>query len=250
MRLGIFSTKLKLKQNILHCALEKTKYYAIRIEFQERDSPHAHSFIWNFDASNIVNEGGYKELVWKTVNGKLPRHLNDPERFELVKTSQVYCHTRICWKHNKNRCRIYYGHYVTENKIIAKPRHSKFINEEEQEVLTWRNILLRQAKSYIDNNLIPAKTNVIDPIKDNFTLPLSVKEILDELQISNDVSYKALSIAKDVALELHLKIEPNSYFVISYPNVDLKVCQAYMYIKPAFNQYKTVIYVFQYFSEN
>ena len=200
MRLGIFSTKLKLKQNILHCTSEKTKYYAIRIEFQERDSPHAHSFIWNFDAPNIVNEAGYNELV---------------------KTSQVYGHTRICWKYNKNRCRIYYGHYVTENKIIAKPRHSKFINEEEQEVLTWRNILLRQAKSYIDNNLIPAKINVIDPIKDNFTLPLSVKEILDELQISKDVYYKALSIAKGEALELHLKIEPNSYFVNSCPNVAL-----------------------------
>ena len=39
-------------------------------------------------------------------------------------------------------------------------------------------------KSYIDNNLNPMKVNVIDPSKDNFTQPLSVKEILDELEIS------------------------------------------------------------------
>ena len=44
--------------------------------------------------------------------------------------------------------------------------------------------LLRQMKSYIDNNLNPMKVNVIDPSKDNFTQPLSVKEILDELEIS------------------------------------------------------------------
>ena len=41
-------------------------------------------------------------------------------------------------------------------------------------------------KSYIDNNLNPMKVNVIDPSKDNFTQPLSVKEILDELEISWD----------------------------------------------------------------
>ena len=39
-------------------------------------------------------------------------------------------------------------------------------------------------KSYVDINFNPAKVNVIDPRKDNFTQPLSVKEILDELEIS------------------------------------------------------------------
>ena len=36
-------------------------------------------------------------------------------------------------------------------------------------VLTWRNALLKQVKSYIDINLTPAKLNAIDPTKDNFT---------------------------------------------------------------------------------
>ena len=31
------------------------------------------------------------------------------------------------------------------------------------------NTLLRRVKSYIDDNLYPAKVNVIDPTKDNFT---------------------------------------------------------------------------------
>ena len=42
-------------------------------------------------------------------------------------------------------------------------------NDKKQEVLTWRNTLLGQTKSYIDNNLNPAKINVIDPTEDNFT---------------------------------------------------------------------------------
>ena len=55
-----------------------------------------------------------------------------------------------------------------------------------KEVLTWRNTLLRQVKSYIDNNLNPAKVNMIDATKENFTQPLHIKEILDEFEISMD----------------------------------------------------------------
>ena len=59
-------------------------------------------------------------------------------------------------------------------------------------------------KSYIDNNLNPMKVNVIDPSKDNFTQPLSVKEILDELEVSQDDYQRAFSISKDEDLELQL----------------------------------------------
>ena len=89
--------------------------------------------------------------------------------------------------------------------------------------LTWRNTLLKQVKSYIDNNLNPAKINVIDSTKDIFTQPLGVQEILDELEISKVTYYRALSISKDEYLELHLKRQPNSCFVNNYFNVGLKL---------------------------
>ena len=44
------------KEITLDGPLGKTKYYAIRIEFQERGSPHVHSFIWICNAPNIENE--------------------------------------------------------------------------------------------------------------------------------------------------------------------------------------------------
>ena len=46
--------------------------------------------------------------------------------------------------------------------------------------------------------------NVIDPTKDSFTQPRSVKELL-ELEISKIHYYTALPISKDEDLELHLK---------------------------------------------
>ena len=88
------------------------------------------------------------------------------------KTYQVFTHSRTCWKNNKNECRFSYGHYFTEKTTIAKPLNSKFSNEDKQEILTWRNTLLSQVKSYIDNNLYPAKVNLTDATKEHFSQPL------------------------------------------------------------------------------
>ena len=176
----------------------KTKYHAIRIEFQERGSSYVHSFIWIFNAPNTENETAYIEFIEKTMNGQLPGHLSDPELFELVKTCQVHTHSTTSWKYNKNECRFSYGRHFTGKTITGKPLDSKFNNEEKQKILTWRNALLNQVKSSIDNNFYPAKVNVIDPTKENFTQPLSVKEILDELEISKGDCYRALPISKDV----------------------------------------------------
>ena len=44
---------------ILDGPLEKIKYCAIRIEFQERGSTHVRSFTWIFNAPNTENEAAY-----------------------------------------------------------------------------------------------------------------------------------------------------------------------------------------------
>ena len=90
---------------------------------------------------------------------------------------------------------------------------------------------------------------MIDPTKDNYTQPLSISEILDELEISKDDYHRALSISKDEDLELHLKRQPDSCFVNNYFDVDLKAWQANMDMQPVFNVYMAVTYMCQYFSK-
>ena len=90
---------------------------------------------------------------------------------------------------------------------------------------------------------------MIDPTKNNFTQPLSVKEILDELEISKEDYYRAFSISKDEDLELHLKTEPNSCYFNNYFDVGLKAWQENMDIQFVFNEYKAVTYMYQYFSK-
>ena len=62
---------------------------------------------------------------------------------------------------------------------------------------------------------------MIDPIKDNFIQPLSIKEILDELKFFKDDCYRALSILKDEDLELRLKRQRISCFVNNYFDIGL-----------------------------
>ena len=93
---------------------------------------------------------------------------------------------------------------------------------------------------------------MIDPTKDNFTHLLSVKEIFDDLEISEDDYYRGLSVSKDEQIELHLKRKPNSSFVNSYFDVGLKALQANMDIQHVFNDYKVATYttyMCQYFSK-
>ena len=51
-----YKVEVFFKEIILDGPLGKTKYYAIRTEFQERGSPHVHSFIWIFNAPNIEKQ--------------------------------------------------------------------------------------------------------------------------------------------------------------------------------------------------
>ena len=76
-----YKAEVFFKEIILDGSLGKTRYYAIRIEFQGRGSPHAHSFIFIFNAPNIQNEADYIEFIKKTINAQLPDHSNDPGLF-------------------------------------------------------------------------------------------------------------------------------------------------------------------------
>ena len=104
-----------------------------------------------FNAPNIEDEAAYIEFTEKGVNKcTIANHMNDPELFELVKTCQVDAHSKGSWKSNLSEYCFSNGQYFTEKTVIAKPLDSKFCIHKKQ------NALLRQVKSYIDNNLKPA----------------------------------------------------------------------------------------------
>ena len=123
--------------------LGKTEFYAYRVEFQVRGSPHIHSFLWIKDAPklNFENEQEYIDFIEKTVSAKLPDPTEQPELYNFVKTYQIHGHSRTCWKYKKNKCRFHYGRYFSDKTIISKPLPSDLNSEQKEEILTWRQVI-------------------------------------------------------------------------------------------------------------
>ena len=51
-----YRVEIFFKVIVLHGPLGKTSYYAIRVEFQVRGSPHIHSFMWIINAPKLSKE--------------------------------------------------------------------------------------------------------------------------------------------------------------------------------------------------
>lgn len=70
----------------------KIIYYAFRIEFQMRGSPHLHSLIWTSDCPKPThdNKQAYIDYIDQHVQAYLPIEEDDPDLHELVKTSKAY----------------------------------------------------------------------------------------------------------------------------------------------------------------
>ena len=72
--------------------LGKTKYYAIRVEFKVRGSPHVHSFLWVDNAPVLTsnNKEEYVAFVDQIVHAILPDRNENPELHNLVKLYQLH----------------------------------------------------------------------------------------------------------------------------------------------------------------
>ena len=100
-------------------AIGKIVYYALRIEFQMRSSPHLHSLIWTLDCPElkIGSEEAYIRYNWDHVKGNLPNGENDCEFHDLVK---MY-HSRSCKKYKNIPCRFNFGQFFTNETVVSKP---------------------------------------------------------------------------------------------------------------------------------
>ena len=132
-----YKVQVFFKELILDGPLGKTKYYALRIEFQERGSPHVHAFIWILDAPKIENEFAYLAFVENSISASLPDPQNEPEMFVLVKTFQIHSHSRTCWKYKKNKCRFSYGHFFSDRTMISRPLDDSLSSEQKSEEMNW-----------------------------------------------------------------------------------------------------------------
>ncbi|XP_066910247.1 uncharacterized protein [Clytia hemisphaerica] len=246
-----YRVEVFFKEIVLDGPLGKTTYYAIRVEFQVRGSPHIHSFLWILNAPTLTPEtkSEYVEFVDKIIKVCLPSQQEDPELFNLVKTYQLHRHSKTCRKYKNTPCRFHFGKFFSERTIVSEPLPQELPQEQKRTILSLRKEVLSKVRTYINENLNPSKRNFFNPDAENFSPVPTIDEILNELDIpKNDYEY-ALSVSEDDDFHLYLKRDSNACFVNNYFTEGLKAWQANLDIQPVFNYYKAVTYMCAYLSK-
>ena len=109
-----YRVELFLKLFVTNGPLGKTKYYAIRVEFQVRGSPHIHSFIWIENAPKLTEENieEYTRWVDNIISVQLPDHDVNPKLYNFIKTYQIHRHSKTCRKYKNDKCRFNVGRFL------------------------------------------------------------------------------------------------------------------------------------------
>ena len=108
-----YRVEIFLKVIVLDGPLVKTSYYAARVEFQVRGSPHIHSFIWILNAPKLSKETKDEYIQWfdSIIRTDMPNSVSEKELFVLVKTFQVHRHSKACRKYRNDKCRFNFFFY-------------------------------------------------------------------------------------------------------------------------------------------
>ena len=223
----------------------KIVYYALRIEFRMRGSPHLHALIWTEDCPKLTSETkeAYIEYIDKHVQAYLPNKEDDLELHDMVNFYQKHTHSKTCRKYKNIKCRFNFGQFFTNRTIIAEPLPDDSADELKQPILEKQKEILTSVKEKINSVLNPSKPEDYDP-------NLTEADIFNSLGITEEEYYNALSISPDSDYDLHLKRPLDSCFINNYFVAGIKGFAANVDLQPVFNHYKCITYVCSYFTKD
>ena len=198
--------------------------YVIRIEFQARGSPHAHTLIWIKDAPKLGHslEEDVKSFIDKYISCSLPD--SDAELRVLVESLQIHRHSHTCRR--KKGCRFNYPKPPSASTLIA---HEPLENC--QQHIDFAVKTLSSVKDVLQSADLP--------------LDVSLDYVLQTAHVTLDNYTKALSITKS-GQSIILKRHPSERNVNCYSPPVLKAWQANMDIQYVINAYACVMYIASY----
>ena len=199
--------------------LGKIVDFSIRIEFQSRGSPHAHTLIWVEEAPKfgIDDNKLVCEFIDKYVTCSIPRE--EGKLKEQVLLLQQHKHSSYC-RRNKN-CRFKFPHPPSKNTLITSPTTDDNFNDASK-------ILRKVRKILVDGTTDVSLTDL-----------LRLAEV-DPTDYSRAITY---STRGNIIL---LKREPSECNVNNYNSAILKAWGANMDIQYVLNAYACVMYVASY----
>ena len=198
--------------------------YAIRIEFQARGSPHAHTILWIKDAPKmgIQEDEEICQFIDRYVYCSIP---ND-ELAEMVTKVQKHRHSATCRRHGK--CRFHYPRPPSPFTLIAREAHSHHFTAQELEKL---QIELCTVRKILDDKDTP----------ENITL----EELLEKAQVSQDAYVECLKLCSR-GNSVVMKRSPSECWINTYNPDVIQAWKGNMDIQYILDPYACVMYIASY----
>ena len=202
--------------------------YAIRIEFQARGSPHAHTLLWVKDAPqlNVQTDDEVCQFVHNHISCEIPE---DDDEKELILKLQKHSHSSYCRK--KGSCRFKYPKPPSERMIIARePDDDSSIELK----LHAKNVMTKMFKALAE--------------KENLET-YSTQELIAAIDVSVDDYYKALSTALR-GRKIILPRKPSEICINPYNRTCLLAWQANMDIQFVEDPHACIMYIAAYITKD
>ena len=108
----------------------------------------------------------------------------------------MHSHSKSCHKYKNEKCHYNFGKNFTDGTIISVPEKDDLHENIKNNILNEQEKVLSKVKQYIDNN-VNRKRSILNLLKEHFEKVLSIKSILEELDITEDEYYNALNVSGD-----------------------------------------------------
>ena len=214
------TTFLKSNANPIGCITE----YVIRIEFQARGSPHAHTLFWIKDAPKLgySDDTDVKSFIDNYVSCSLPE--TDKQLRDLVESLQVHRHSQSCRR--KAGCRFKYPKPPSPCTLISREPQDNC-----QQQIDFAVKILTAVKQVLQNKDLP--------------VDVTLDDVLTAAHVTLEDYTKALCISKS-GDSIILKRDPTEQNVNCYSPTVLKTWLANMDIQYVINAYACVMYIASY----
>ena len=157
---SIVSTQIFLKSKA-H-PLGELVDYAIRIEFQARGSPHAHTILWIKDAPklNVDSDEDVCDFIDQYISCTIPE---DTELAEVVCKVQKHRHSSTCRR--SGQCRFHYLRPPSPHTMVAREFPYRMCSTEEAEEVEAAQATLLTVRKTLDDKDTPDDITLDDLLK-------------------------------------------------------------------------------------
>ena len=202
--------------------------YMIRIEFQARGSPHAHTILWIKDALNLMSILTKKfSFIDKYQTCVIPDEENTDLR-NLVLSFQKHVHSSTCRK--RGSCRFRFPHPPSGKTLIAR-------RPDESDPTILRNVLktnqqvLRKVREMMEDKNIPEE--------------ITLQSLLQKATVEPHLYERALELMKS-GIGIKLQRQPSERWINQYNPKILQTWRANMDLQFIADPYSCIMYITSY----